>query len=327
MIAGHVCMRILPAVMLRTLASRVVLTPRFQGCSQHVYPRVTNSARCLASANSLDTFDWGKVAENYESVSPFSKLFAEQCIEMLQIPDVLNRHRILDIAAGTGTFSLTIASDCLKATDSSILATDVSSGMVEIMRHKSARDIKPEIRSCMSFAVMDGQNLEVPSNTISHLACVFGIMFFPDRLQGLREMHRVLEPSASAAIAAWKSVNMPRVMEHVAVAEGRVAPAQLPLPFPQSVHCYADAGDLTRDLIAAGFPERAIAVRTVERELVIPTDAVVGALAINPAFEALGIPRDAVRRRLDAHPDAAGPDHFTLRGTAHIALAKKAAPA
>jgi SAM-dependent methyltransferase len=250
-----------------------------------------------------------------------------QCIEMLQIPDVLNQHRILDIAAGTGTFSLTIASDCIKTTDSSLLATDVSPGMVEIMRLKAAKDIKPEIRSCMSFAVMDGQNLEVPSNSISHLACVFGIMFFPDRMQGLREMHRVLQPSATAAIAVWESVNMPLLMEHIAVAEGRVAPDQLPLPFTKAVLSYTDSGDLTRDLIAAGFPERAIAIRTVERELVLPADAILRALAINPAFEAFGIPPDAVRRRLAAHPDAAGPDHFAVRGTAHIALARKAAPA
>ena len=269
--------------------------------------------------------DWKKVAENFESGTRFSKLFAIHCIEMLQIPTVLRQHRILDVAAGTGSFTLTLASNCTEITDSSILATDLSPVMIEIMRMKSSTDVPAEIRSSISFALMDAQKLEVPSDSISHLACVFGIMFFPDSVQSLREMHRVLTPGGSAAVTTWKSLNTLELMQHIAIAEGRLTPDQFPLPVMKLVLSYADPAHLTRDLVAAGFPQGAVAVSTITREHAFTADEILRALAMIPAFDALAIPADAVRRHIAAHPDAAGPDRFTLRGTAHVALATKPA--
>jgi hypothetical protein len=76
--------------------------------------------------------EWGKVEENYERGARCSKLSAIHCIEMLQIPTVLNHHRILDVAAETSSFLFTQGSNCENITDSSILATDMSPVMVEI---------------------------------------------------------------------------------------------------------------------------------------------------------------------------------------------------
>ncbi len=88
---------------------------------------------------------------------------------------------------------------------------------------------------------------------------------------------------------------------------------------------YADPADIVRDLAAAGFPERAIAISTITREHVFTADETLRALAMIPAFAALQIPPDAVRRRIAAHPDATGPSGFTFRGTAHVVLAAKPA--
>jgi hypothetical protein len=138
-------------------------------------------------------------------------------------------------------------------------------------------------------------------------------------------LHRVLKPGGSAAVTSWKSLNMLGFMQDLAIAEGRLTPDQFPLPFMKLALSYADPADLTRDLIAAGFAHGAVTISTITREHVLTTDEVLRALSINPAFEALSIPPDTVRRHIAAHPDAAGPDRFTMRGTAHVALATKPA--
>ncbi len=138
-------------------------------------------------------------------------------------------------------------------------------------------------------------------------------------------MHRVLKPGASATFTAWKSINMMSFMQDLAIAEGRLTLDQFPLPFMKLALAYANPADLTRDIVAAGFPESAIEVGTITREHTMTADEVLRSLAIDPTFEMLHIPADVVRRHIAAHPDADGPDSFTLRGTAHVVLATKLA--
>ena len=274
--------------------------------------------------NLAEVPDWNKVAADYDIITPFTKLFSFQCIDMLQIPDVLTDESVLDIASGTGSFALAVAEETKSAPHGCILATDFNSSMVDILRMKSSRELSSEKQSWISCQVMDGQSLEVPSNSVSHLACVFGIMFFPDRIQGLKEMHRVLKPGAAAAVAVWKSVNLPHIVEHVALLAGRAAPEQLPLPFTRTVLSCADEGALARDLVSAGFDERRIAVRTLARDHVLSTEELIRTLSVNPSCAALGVGPEDIRRHVASHPDADGPGRFVVRGTAHIALARKA---
>ena len=46
--------------------------------------------------------------------------------------------------------------------------------------------------------VADGEDLGVPEASFDAAVCRLGLMFFPDPLQGLREMHRALRPGGGA---------------------------------------------------------------------------------------------------------------------------------
>ncbi len=102
--------------------------------------------------------------------------------------------RCLDVAAGTGAFSLVAAE-----TGADVLATDFSPLMIEQLQRKCARRGIQRV----STAVMDGQNLNLDDGSFDVAASVFGLIFFPDHHRGLTELHRVLKPGGRAVVVAW----------------------------------------------------------------------------------------------------------------------------
>jgi ubiquinone/menaquinone biosynthesis C-methylase UbiE len=65
------------------------------------------------------------------------------------------------------------------------------------------------IKTCL----MDGQALEFGDNTFDFAYSIFGLMFFPDRLKGFREMHRTLRPGGRAAVTSWAPVEESPLMQ------------------------------------------------------------------------------------------------------------------
>ncbi|EGC29754.1 hypothetical protein DICPUDRAFT_158615 [Dictyostelium purpureum] len=51
---------------------------------------------------------------------------------------------------------------------------------------------------------MDGQNLEqIKDSSLDYTFPAFGLIYFPDILQGMKEMFRVLKPGGKTGIASW----------------------------------------------------------------------------------------------------------------------------
>jgi ubiquinone/menaquinone biosynthesis C-methylase UbiE len=84
--------------------------------------------------------------------------------------------------------------------------TDFSPGMIDnartIIQNNDAYDT-----FTTNFHVMDGQNLQFPDNSFSHLGCQFGVMFFPEPKKGYTEMYRVLQKNGTAVITTWNQVD------------------------------------------------------------------------------------------------------------------------
>ncbi|MES1178658.1 MAG: methyltransferase domain-containing protein [Myxococcales bacterium] len=140
------------------------------------------------------TEPWELVAEGYAAeaslvMAPFSRRAAE-----LLEPGV-NAH-VLDVAAGPGTLALQLAPRVREVT-----AIDFSERMVsELLRAASLANL-----GNLHAVIGDGQTLPFADDAFDAGFSMFGLMFFPDRPRGWRELHRVLKPGAGAVVSSWAS--------------------------------------------------------------------------------------------------------------------------
>jgi len=111
---------------------------------------------------------------------------------MCRMAGVTSGSRVLDVAAGAGDQTLTIAH--MVGAQGHVLATDISPAIVAMARDNAARAGLSQVQT----RAADGEDLGVPVGTFDAVVCRLGLMFFPDPLRGLREMHRALRPGGGA---------------------------------------------------------------------------------------------------------------------------------
>jgi ubiquinone/menaquinone biosynthesis C-methylase UbiE len=126
---------------------------------------------------------WDLVASGYAAEAPpIMTPFSERALEIARLD---RQSVVLDVATGPGTLAL-LAAPLAKR----VCAVDFAPAMLEQLRRAltASRTRNVEVR------VGDGQALEFPEATFDATFSMFGLMFFPDRLRGFREMLRVLKP-------------------------------------------------------------------------------------------------------------------------------------
>jgi SAM-dependent methyltransferase len=136
---------------------------------------------------------WDLVASAYAAEAlPYFERFSREALRLAELPE---RARIVDVAAGPGTLSLLAA-----AAGAQVSAIDISERMVAEFRTRAAA---AGLAGAIDLRQGDGQAL--PFETAAHDGAfsMFGLMFFPDRAAGLREMRRVLRPGRRAIISSW----------------------------------------------------------------------------------------------------------------------------
>jgi len=122
-------------------------------------------------------------------------VFKQWCPRMLDAADVSAGDRVLDVACGTGALAREAA---LRVGDSGFVAgVDPGRGMLAV-----ARELAPAIEWQDGVA----ESLPFPDSSFDAVCCQFGLMFFSDRPQALREMIRVLRPGGKLAVAVWDSL-------------------------------------------------------------------------------------------------------------------------
>jgi demethylmenaquinone methyltransferase/2-methoxy-6-polyprenyl-1,4-benzoquinol methylase len=111
------------------------------------------------------------------------------------IVDAQRPQRILDIACGTGDFSLAIARRM--HADSRITGLDLSEGMLAVMREKVEAAGLSERISCLQG---DCEAMPFPDGSFDVATIAFGIRNFEHREAALREILRVLRPGGRLVI-------------------------------------------------------------------------------------------------------------------------------
>src|SRR5262245_56004926 len=123
---------------------------------------------------------WNLVADAYtEELVPLFERFARDALALAALPPA---PRVLDVAAGPGTLALVAA----KA-GATVTAIDFSPAMIANLRRRAAEAGSTAIDA----RVGDGQALPLEDGGYDGAFSLFGLMFFPDRAAGFRELRRV----------------------------------------------------------------------------------------------------------------------------------------
>lgn len=111
-----------------------------------------------------------------------------------RIVDTAGPLSVLDLACGTGDFSVAIAE---RLESGHVTGVDLSEGMLKVMEEKVARE---GLGSKVSAELGDGEDLHFPDASFDRVTIAFGIRNFEDKAKGLRETLRVLKPGGRLVI-------------------------------------------------------------------------------------------------------------------------------
>jgi ubiquinone/menaquinone biosynthesis C-methylase UbiE len=186
---------------------------------------------------------------------------------------------VLDVACGTGV----VARQAARAvgTTGQVTGLDINEGMLHV-----ARTVAPPVGAPITWREGSVMALPFPDATFDAVLCQWGLEFFPDRAQGLREMARVLVPGGRLGLRVWRALDRQPFQTAVIAAldrhlfSGQDVPSRHALLQPFSL---ADAKALRALVADAGF--RDIHVRIGIHPLCVGRGVYPGVSLLDPARE------------------------------------------
>lgn len=184
----------------------------------------------------------GSVPEKYDRLMGplFFRPYAE---ELARRARELDPRLVLETAAGTGIVTEAL---CEVLPDAEIIATDLNAPMLEVagerVRSKHVR-----------FVEADAQALPFEDKSFDLVLCQFGSMFFPDKVRGHREAHRVLREGGHYLLAIWDRIERNELSNAAQKALIDFFPKDPPLFMREGPFSYHDPLKIELDLHEAGF--------------------------------------------------------------------------
>ncbi len=167
---------------------------------------------------------------------------------------------VLETAAGTGVLTRALASRLAPSTR--LVATDLNQPMLD---HATRR----QAGGAIEWQQADALALPFDDRSFDVVACQFGAMFFPDKVQGYREARRVLRPGGRFLFSVWDRIEENEFADVVTEALARVFPADPPRFMARTPHGHHDVDRIREEVKAAGFAE--ISVDAVDATSKAPT--------------------------------------------------------
>jgi ubiquinone/menaquinone biosynthesis C-methylase UbiE len=129
-------------------------------------------------------------AENYENyfVPAIGTPFARRLLAKAKL---VPGERVLDVACGTG-LAARLAGEAVRP-DGTVAGLDPTPGMLELARSSSP--------DWIDWYEAPAEAMPLPDAAFDVVLCSMGLQFFEDRIQGLREMRRVLAPGGRAVVS------------------------------------------------------------------------------------------------------------------------------
>jgi ubiquinone/menaquinone biosynthesis C-methylase UbiE len=160
---------------------------------------------------------------------------------------------VLETAAGTGVLTRAIAS--VLPAQARIVATDLNQPMLD---HAAAREQNP---GRITWRQADALALPFEDQRFDAVACQFGAMFFPDKVQGYKESRRVLKPGGHFFFNVWDEIAENEFADVVTETLATIFPQDPPRFMARTPHGYHDVTRLREELTMAGFEQVRIETR------------------------------------------------------------------
>jgi ubiquinone/menaquinone biosynthesis C-methylase UbiE len=157
---------------------------------------------------------------------------------------------VLETAAGTGVLTRAMASTLPASVR--IVATDLNQPMLNQAAARQCGDAR------ITWRQADALALPFEDRSFDVVACQFGAMFFPDKVQGYREARRVLKPGGRFLFNVWDRISENEFADVVTQALAEVFPQDPPRFMARTPHGHHDNDVIRRELGAAGFSGIAI---------------------------------------------------------------------
>ena len=261
----------------------------------------------------------GSVPANYEKhLVPL--LFRPYAQELARRAGAFAPGDILETAAGTG-----VVTDALSRAlpDARIVATDLNQAMLDVAETRV---------SCANVTFRQADALELPFDDRSFdlVVCQFGVMFYPDKVQGNTEARRVLRDGGHYLFAVWDRIDR-NILSNIANESMReLFPDNPPQFMTRGPFSYHDPETIDADLRSAGFRDVEIETITLESRSASAEDGARGLVYGSPMGVELAMDDygpDALDRVyekvLEAMRQYEGPHGFGAPMTAHIVTATK----
>lgn len=175
--------------------------------------------------------------------------------------------RVLETAAGTGVLTRAMASKLPAPVH--IVVTDLNQPMLDRAASRQPDDGRIVWRQA------DALKLPFEDESFDVVACQFGVMFFPDKIQGYREARRVLKPGGHMLFNVWDKISDNEFADVVTQRLATLFPQDPPNFLARTPHGYHNVQAIQDELSAAGF--RSISIETLDRRSVArsPRDAAI----------------------------------------------------
>lgn len=181
---------------------------------------------------------WEKIEQGAQVVSD----------RLVSVAGVAPGNRVLDVASGIGEPAVT-AARAVKS-GGSVVATDISPGMLDIARERAAREGLRNI----TFVETD-ESLDGVADSFDAVLSRWGVMFLPDIDGFLGRVHDLLVPGGRFAAAVWGPPERAPMLAASFGTAARVLGTPSPPPGSPGVFRFADTTPLVEALEKAGFSD------------------------------------------------------------------------
>ena len=197
---------------------------------------------------------WNAVSQGYEATTMgyLARYSRSALAEVVLTP----ASRVLDVACGPGTLTRLVAPHV-----GHVDALDFSPQMLALLDVYLAENKMLNVET----VVGDGQNLPYPNHQYDAAFSMFGLMFFPDRVRGFSELHRVLKPGGTAVVSSWAPIEQSPAMRLMFGAIRAMQPDVASLPAP-TIESLDNPEVFQREMAEAGFSNSRIVLVTQAME-------------------------------------------------------------